>query len=421
MQRDPETESLDGFSDRVIQGRHAGAGFAGGFEHLAANAAAVVVGFRDREHREQPVAHELQHLPAMGPDRRDLAVEIMIEDIHHRFGREPIGQRGEAAQIRQPDRGMHGVGVAAPDLAAHDALTGAVADIVVEQAQEGAAHVDDLDDPRQRPHDRSQRGQFVIAKAARLPGGPARSVDRTVDEKERHRDIVGDTLPAYVVEERKAPALGIVEARADLPSGVVHDRQRAPSIFRRIRDFKAQGIDDDLLARPPEEGAAVNIGMQRPDKHRDAPQRQACRHQPFTGLRHQPRRGGRGPRAVDQPVGDVLQIGCVHEADILQRCLRKRQGDGASAFRRSEGRGADWAEGVFRRLGGCNGGLSSLIRPSPTILSAHLPAMPQKMIRQHAGHHGFADRHRADADAGIVTALGEDVGVGARAVHRAAR
>jgi len=31
-----------------------------------------------------------------------------------------------------------------------------------------------------------------------------------------------------------------------------------------------------------------------------------------------------------------------------------------------------------------------------------LPAMAQEMIGEHAGHHGLADRHRADADAGIV-------------------
>src|SRR6266566_3693329 len=50
-----------------------------------------------------------------------------------------------------------------------------------------------------------------------------------------------------------------------------------------------------------------------------------------------------------------------------------------------------------------------------------LPAMSEKMIGQHAGHHGLADRHRADADAGVVAALGRNVGVGALAVDRAAR
>ena len=69
----------------------------------------------------------------MRPDRCDLAVEILIEDIDHGLGRQPVRQRRKAAQIRQPDRGMHRIGVAAADLAAHDPLAGAVADIGVEQ------------------------------------------------------------------------------------------------------------------------------------------------------------------------------------------------------------------------------------------------------------------------------------------------
>src|SRR5260370_28008559 len=51
----------------------------------------------------------------------------------------------------------------------------------------------------------------------------------------------------------------------------------------------------------------------------------------------------------------------------------------------------------------------------------HLPAMAQKMVGEHARHHGFADRHRTDADAWVVPALGHDVGVGAVAIHGAAR
>ena len=43
------------------------------------------------------------------------------------------------------------------------------------------------------------------------------------------------------------------------------------------------------------------------------------------------------------------------------------------------------------------------------------------MIGEHAGHHGLADRHRADADAGVMAALGHDVGIGAAAIHGAAR
>jgi hypothetical protein len=51
--------------------------------------------------------------PPCVADRGDLAVEIAIENIDHGLGRQPVRQRGEAAQIRQPDRGMHRLGVAA--------------------------------------------------------------------------------------------------------------------------------------------------------------------------------------------------------------------------------------------------------------------------------------------------------------------
>ena len=40
--------------------------------------------------------------------------------------------------------------------------------------------------------------------------------------------------------------------------------------------------------------------------------------------------------------------------------------------------------------------------------------MPQEMIGQHNGQHGFTNRHGANADAGVVTALGADIGVFAR-------
>src|SRR5262245_43871339 len=43
---------------------------------------------------------------------------------------------------------------------------------------------------------------------------------------------------------------------------------------------------------------------------------------------------------------------------------------------------------------------------------AHLPTLTQIVIGDHACHHGLADRHRANADAGIVASLGADLGLG---------
>ncbi len=52
---------------------------------------------------------------------------------------------------------------------------------------------------------------------------------------------------------------------------------------------------------------------------------------------------------------------------------------------------------------------------------AGLSAMPQKMIGEHTGDHCLADRHCANADTGIVTSLGQDLGLGTRAVDRTPR
>jgi len=61
-------------------------------------------------------------------------------------------------------------------------------------------------------------------------------------------------------------------------------------------------------------------------------------------------------------------------------------------------------------------GINFLLPPYRSFpLRPDLPAMPQKMIREHAGHHGLADRHGADADARVVTAFCRDVGLAALA------
>ena len=184
-------------------------------------------------------------------DRRYLAVKVEIENVHHGLGRQPVRQRREAAQVRQPDRRMHRIGVAAADLAAHDPLAGAVTDIEVEQVRSGTAHAGDFDDPGQRRDQRPQSVELLIGEAARLPGGPARRVNRAVDLLKRQRDIVGDTLGAQVVEEREALAVGTVDQRSDFPPLIEHDRERTVSVFRRI-----QHVVSSRCRRPPRPPAA---------------------------------------------------------------------------------------------------------------------------------------------------------------------
>ena len=59
--------------------------------------------------------------------------------------------------------------------------------------------------------------------------------------------------------------------------------------------------------------------------------------------------------------------------------------------------------------------------PRGVKASPHLPAMAQKLVGQHASHHRLAHRHSPDADAWIVAALGDNLGLGAFVVDGAAR
>src|SRR5260370_14799246 len=63
--------------------------------------------------------------------------------------------------------------------------------------------------------------------------------------------------------------------------------------------------------------------------------------------------------------------------------------------------------------------LCPLERPSRAF--AHLPAVTQIVIGEHARHHGLADQHRPDADAGDLPASASDLGFMAITVKGAAR
>ncbi len=223
----------------------------------------------------------------------DLAVEILVEDLDHGLGRQPVRQRSEAAQIREPDRGLHGVVVAAADLAAEDARAGTVADIGVEQHLGGAAQADDLADARERCPEGPDRRDVVVAEAAGLPRDPARRVDRAVEIVHRHREVVGHAFGAHVVEERKPLAVRIVHPSPDLQPLLEHDPERAPGEFGRVQDLEIDGADLDLLTFPPDEVAAEDFRMQRADEDAEPRQRQAGRDQMLADTRRSSRKGSR--------------------------------------------------------------------------------------------------------------------------------
>ena len=315
-----------------------------------------------------------------------LAIEIMVEDLDHGLGRQPVRQRGEAAQIRQPDRGLHGVVVTAADLAAENTRAGAVADIGVEQRRGGAAQGDDLADAGKRRHDHPDRRDVIIAEATGVPRDPARRMDRAIEKRHRHRDVVGHAFGAHVVEERKPLAVEVVHAAPHLDPLLEHDAKRALGEFGRVQDLEIDGADFDLLALPPDEVAAEDFRMQRADEDAEPRQRQAGIDQALADSGDHVGRGPRRPRAVDQPVEDTLEPGVLHGRICGRSC------------------------GIVKLRGG--------LVPRHEDLTPHLPAIAQKVIGQHAGHHGFADRDGADADAGVVAALGDDLGLVRRCDRR---
>ena len=79
------------------------------------------------------------------------------------------------------------------------------------------------------------------------------------------------------------------------------------------------------------------------------------------------------------------------------------------------------ALGLRLKLARLRGGLRGASANGHALVSADLAAVAQELIGDDAGHHGLADRHGANADAGVVAALGHDVDVMARHCRRVRR
>ena len=87
-------------------------------------------------------------------DRRNLAIEIVIEELAQSLRRHTVRQQGEAAHIGQPDGRMDRFGVTPPNLAGENTLAGVVADIGIEQIARGSPQRADFGDPRKRSDNR---------------------------------------------------------------------------------------------------------------------------------------------------------------------------------------------------------------------------------------------------------------------------
>ncbi len=99
MKRDAAAHGLA--SRRVVapQRRHGVARLARRDKRAPAGGRGVAVAPGQRKDREEPVAHELQHLAALAMDRGYLTIEIAIEESDELWRRQPVGTRGEAAHV----------------------------------------------------------------------------------------------------------------------------------------------------------------------------------------------------------------------------------------------------------------------------------------------------------------------------------
>src|SRR5258708_22964492 len=120
----------------------------------------------------------------MVEDDRYLAIEIAVEEVDLNRRRQTIGQCGEPAHVRQPDRRVDLLDVAAPDMPGEDALTGVMPDIGIEQGASHPPQRSDFGNPRQRRDDRIDTRYLRVGEAASLPRCASHRVNGAVGEDE---------------------------------------------------------------------------------------------------------------------------------------------------------------------------------------------------------------------------------------------
>ena len=265
---------------------------------------------RQREDRQQPVAHELEHLAAMVEDRRHLAVEILVEQVDQLLRRQPLGGGRKATHVREPDHGPDRFDVAAPDFAHQNPLARLAADIGVEQIRGGAPQGADFRDPRQRHRDRFEIGKLRGREAARLLRRPGRDVDRGVGEHQGHRDIIRRSLGAELGKNRKViRAIAVGQMAPDRLAIGAYRGDRAGPVLVGVHQFVLAVRDGDALAGLPGEAAAEDVGMQRVDEDRGAPERDAAGDHPVTQFPQHVFGARRGPGAIRQPLDHGSDVG----------------------------------------------------------------------------------------------------------------
>ncbi len=120
---------------------------------------------RGAEDREDGVADEVVDHAATGEDRRRHRVEVLGQARRHLFGRHALGQRGEAAQVREEDGDLAALAGEARRVAL-DAGRDLGADVAAQSVAQPSPRQDVGADAEERGHaDRQEKVHPVTAAA----------------------------------------------------------------------------------------------------------------------------------------------------------------------------------------------------------------------------------------------------------------
>ena len=260
-----------------------------------------------REHGQEAVAHELQDLaPAVG-DGSAHRLEPEIEDLDQLGARQPIGQRGEPAQVAEPQCGPDGPQVAALDLAVIHPPPGLGTEIGGQEVERDLAQDRALGPGAEHPRRSIQQVEIGRREAAASlggvadDGGPGR-----VQEGQRQHQVVGHPLGGIGLQPWHV-ARALAGPPAEGLAGLVDHPGRAAQVGFAGED--ARPLRGDLLQGPalPQQHGAAELGVERLQAEQHPAQVETGRRQLAAETFEQQRQVGRLAAALDEPEGKVGQ------------------------------------------------------------------------------------------------------------------
>ena len=243
------------------------------FQRLHAGLREVVV-VRGRENREHAIAHEFQRFAFARSDGGDDCLEIIVEQLDHLRGRQPVGQGRETAHVGHHDHGPQLLPLRPLDLPGEHAPPSLRPEIGVEQVLGDPPERARLDDRGERRIEFLECGNIGVAEPARPVGRPSDHRKAPEAPVERQREVIGGTeIPELGQQRIFRGVLGKAAAkrRSALDRGADRAAQKlvGPLIALQYPVFF-----DYIERTQPARADAADLRMQRPHVEGRAEQRQ---------------------------------------------------------------------------------------------------------------------------------------------------